>query len=432
MTARDDILGRDIVDVFPDNPDDARGTGVEKLSASLQRVLRGRKPDAMTVQKYDIRRPSGEFEVRYWSPVNFPVLNDAGELTHIVHRVEDVTEFVVATEAQARQSELADALRARGVEMEAEIFARARELQAANAELRSTADAIQDGLLVADSELRVVSVNRALCQMTGFTAAELVGEGPPYRFWAERESDRARRGHRDIDERSATHREVVLRRWDGRLIDATLSSAPVRDAARRGVAYVATDKDLSAPQAQARLERALRRVAATIAEGQDASTAYGRVRSEVSEITSFANGVIGCTPHAGECLEVTPDCCSDRASFQTHASAQMISGVSGRSSRSSAISPCIAALTETASTSASPAVGTHSANVAATARQDGGGGPGPPRRAPLEQRVLADRDAPPRGPDPEGKRLDTSGVHIQPDDDLRRPGALHAQVTVPG
>jgi hypothetical protein len=51
----------------------------------------------MAVQKYDIRRPEeegGGFEVRYWSPINTPVLDDRRQLPYIVHRVEDVTEFV--------------------------------------------------------------------------------------------------------------------------------------------------------------------------------------------------------------------------------------------------------------------------------------------------------------------------------------------------
>src|SRR6266852_3572255 len=57
MTKREEILGREIFDVFPDNPDDPTATGVRNLRASLRRVLRNRAPDAMAVQKYDIRRP---------------------------------------------------------------------------------------------------------------------------------------------------------------------------------------------------------------------------------------------------------------------------------------------------------------------------------------------------------------------------------------
>src|SRR5262245_54559361 len=47
MTAREDILGRGLFDVFPDNPDDPAATGEANLRASLDHVLKHRKPDAM-------------------------------------------------------------------------------------------------------------------------------------------------------------------------------------------------------------------------------------------------------------------------------------------------------------------------------------------------------------------------------------------------
>ena len=39
MTAREQVLGRRLFDVFPDNPDDPAATGVRNLRASLDRVL---------------------------------------------------------------------------------------------------------------------------------------------------------------------------------------------------------------------------------------------------------------------------------------------------------------------------------------------------------------------------------------------------------
>lgn len=57
MTRRADIVGRGVFEVFPDNPDDVAAAGVNNLRASLQRVLATARPDAMPVQKYDIRRP---------------------------------------------------------------------------------------------------------------------------------------------------------------------------------------------------------------------------------------------------------------------------------------------------------------------------------------------------------------------------------------
>ena len=60
MTRRDEITGRALFEVFPDNPSDPTATGTRNLRASLDRVLRDRVPDAMPLQKYDIRRPATE------------------------------------------------------------------------------------------------------------------------------------------------------------------------------------------------------------------------------------------------------------------------------------------------------------------------------------------------------------------------------------
>jgi signal transduction histidine kinase/CheY-like chemotaxis protein len=115
MTERTDILGRALFDVFPDNPDDPAADGVGNLRASLNRVLRSRKPDTMPIQKYDIRRPEAEgggFEERFWSPLNSPVLGPAGEVLHIIHKVEDVTDFVLLERKGTEQHRLTEELRA--------------------------------------------------------------------------------------------------------------------------------------------------------------------------------------------------------------------------------------------------------------------------------------------------------------------------------
>ena len=97
MTKREEILGLDIFEVFPDNPAEVDASGVRNLSASLNRVLRTRAADTMAVQKYDIRRPKeegGTFQERYWSPINTPVFGADGEVAYIIHRVRDVTDYV--------------------------------------------------------------------------------------------------------------------------------------------------------------------------------------------------------------------------------------------------------------------------------------------------------------------------------------------------
>ncbi len=149
LTQRDQILGRGIFDVFPDNPADPAATGVENLRASLTRVRETGRPDTMAVQKYDIRRPESEgggFEERYWSPMNSPVFKPGTtELAYIIHRVEDVTEFMRLRERGAEQSRVTEELRSRTEQMAAEIMTRAQQLQEANRQLR-TANAQLDKL----------------------------------------------------------------------------------------------------------------------------------------------------------------------------------------------------------------------------------------------------------------------------------------------
>ncbi|MFF4685589.1 PP2C family protein-serine/threonine phosphatase [Streptomyces sp. NPDC001307] len=136
---REDLLGRHIFAAFPDNPADPEADGVRNLGASLHRVLATRRPDTMALQKYDIPvmgRP-GVFEERWWSPVNTPVVGPDGQVAYIIHRVEDVTSFVKAHRAAhpaagIRVGERLDETQA----LEAELYARARELQRLNEELR--------------------------------------------------------------------------------------------------------------------------------------------------------------------------------------------------------------------------------------------------------------------------------------------------------
>jgi hypothetical protein len=55
MTKREEIAGKKMFELFPDNPSDHRPTGMQNLRASLDRAVKNRAADTMTVQKYDIR-----------------------------------------------------------------------------------------------------------------------------------------------------------------------------------------------------------------------------------------------------------------------------------------------------------------------------------------------------------------------------------------
>ncbi len=142
MTKREEIINRRLFDVFPD---DATDSGVRNLQASLESVLQNREQHSMPVQKYHVRRPEsqgGGFEQRYWSLVNSPVFGVENEVAYIVHRVEDVTEFVQLKQ-QGVEAERAF------LELERQVQERTAQLQQAlefEAMLKRITDKVRDSL----------------------------------------------------------------------------------------------------------------------------------------------------------------------------------------------------------------------------------------------------------------------------------------------
>ncbi|MFD9394329.1 PP2C family protein-serine/threonine phosphatase [Streptomyces sp. NPDC060000] len=158
---REQTVGRHLFEVFPGNPDDRASSGMRNLEASLHRVLATGERDAMALQRYDVEsteRP-GEWDERYWSPVNAPVYGPDGSVVLLVHRVEDITELI---RARGGRGTGGDGERAgnRGHVLEAELYTRARELQELNERLRlaharerEVALALQEAMLPAGRQV---------------------------------------------------------------------------------------------------------------------------------------------------------------------------------------------------------------------------------------------------------------------------------------
>ena len=174
MTTREGIVGRHILEAFPDNPDDAAATGTVNVNASLQRVLKHRVPDTLAVQKYDVERApdaGGGFETRYWSPSHTPVVGPDGQVIYIVQQVEDVTALVTLQEDGDDARQQTDDLRERTRQMQGDIMRRSQELQDANQLLRAADNAKNDFLSRVSHELRT-----PLNAILGFSELLCLGE----------------------------------------------------------------------------------------------------------------------------------------------------------------------------------------------------------------------------------------------------------------
>lgn len=132
---REQLLGRHLLELFPDNPRDPNAAGTRRLRASFGRVLETGERDTMALHRYDVEDPDrpGVFRERYWSTVNTPVKNAGGDVVLIVHRVEEITELIRARKSTEARGSLAEE---RAQVLEAELYERAGELQEVNVRLR--------------------------------------------------------------------------------------------------------------------------------------------------------------------------------------------------------------------------------------------------------------------------------------------------------
>ena len=144
LTKRENILGKPVFEVFPDNPSEPESHSTKLLADSFKRAIATKSVDTMATLRYDVPRPDGNgFEERYWRPVNKVALSTNGEILYIIHRAQDVTDYVqLLAENKANQIERED-LTAQKIIMEKEVKYRSLELEAKNIELTKANDALK-------------------------------------------------------------------------------------------------------------------------------------------------------------------------------------------------------------------------------------------------------------------------------------------------
>jgi PAS domain S-box-containing protein len=242
MTLREDILGREVFQAFPDDPNDPQANGTTKLRESLTRVLAEKRPHAMAVQRYPIRRPAsegGQFEERYWSPLNTPVLADDGRVTFILHRAEDVTELVRLKREKIEQDHTL------------------HEVSVRSQHYRKLLDTAPDAIVIVGEDGRIQLVNVQTEALFGYTRDELVGRSLEILI-----PERFRKGHAGHMSRyfaipsarpMGSGLQLYGRRKDGTELPIEVSLSPQQD--EHGMTVSAAIRDVSE---RMRLEAAAR------------------------------------------------------------------------------------------------------------------------------------------------------------------------------
>ena len=106
-------------------------------------------------------------------------------------------------------------------------------LRASEEQYRSIFNATTDALVLRDAQARIVDVNPAFLEMSGYTREEVVGNDR-WIFALPELSARAKEMHGRVIAGESVHFEIKARRKDGTLIDVEMHAAPIR---YRGVAH---------------------------------------------------------------------------------------------------------------------------------------------------------------------------------------------------
>jgi PAS domain S-box-containing protein len=133
----------------------------------------------MALQKYDIRTSTGEFEDRYWEPLNAPVLDEDGNVIYIIHRVEDATDRVLASrklEAAESVAEEASRQLTRETEARHSVEAILSRLRESEERYRLLVDMIPQNIWTTDAKGQHTYFSRRWYDFTGATPEESHGE----------------------------------------------------------------------------------------------------------------------------------------------------------------------------------------------------------------------------------------------------------------
>jgi signal transduction histidine kinase/ActR/RegA family two-component response regulator len=251
---REDVLGRPLFEVFPNNPTDPNDTGVQDLARSINEAIEAGASRKMPAQRYPIemeRDGRRWFENMYWSATNTPVYAEDGRLLCISHTTIDITAQVLAEQALERSRE--------------EALASARTAEAERANLAAVLSAAPVGILVVDGELRVLQKNPAHTRLFGDDFAG-IGARVDLAIWngwfvgGPRAGDKLAPAdwplQRALSGETVDHCPLRLESFDARTVHTMLvSSAPIRGSSGEVVGAVAVAMDI---EERIRAEQALR------------------------------------------------------------------------------------------------------------------------------------------------------------------------------
>ena len=169
--AREELVGRDLFEMFPGGENEDGSAQADVLRASLERVLATGKRDVLALIPYTLPVVDGSVqETRYWSATHTPLKDAAGRVTAILQHTTDVTELHRLREAVhgARGG-------ATSAQLEEGVFSRAAALQRDNARLSAQQRFLTDMFQQAPGFIAVLRGPEHVFELANAAYEQLVG-----------------------------------------------------------------------------------------------------------------------------------------------------------------------------------------------------------------------------------------------------------------
>lgn len=110
MVKREDVIGKKLLDAFPDTSEEYLKTGKSELVESIRRVIKTGKNDVMPVLAYDIRGHDGKYQRKFWEVTHSPIF-EGKKVAAVMQQTKDISRSIIAQqELEKTQDQLAQAL----------------------------------------------------------------------------------------------------------------------------------------------------------------------------------------------------------------------------------------------------------------------------------------------------------------------------------
>lgn len=147
---------------------------------------------------------------------------------------------------------------------------------------RAMENSMLTGMRALDMQGRIVYVNPAFCQMTGWSEQELVGQTEPFPYWPEEDHEMltARLNDELVGSSDPAGFQMRVKRKDGTLFDARFYVSPLIDATGKQTGWMASMTDITEPNRVRRQLSASYERFTTVLEALDASVSVAPLGSQ--------------------------------------------------------------------------------------------------------------------------------------------------------